>query len=178
VARVETLEETPPVHPRKRRLRLAHEQAPTTYTAHVMTVTRLQLWSVAKIAVVFWTCVGVLLTGATLTTWAVLSAAGVIDNFERFVADMTGVEDFRILSGTIVGAFVLLICLFVLVATTVTLIAAEFYNVVAAVLGGVRFVADERQQIEVVETVVDVAGAEPVVETPASNGHADGAVVL
>jgi hypothetical protein len=136
-----------------------------------VTIRRLRLWSVAKVAVVFWVCVGILTVGAMFMTWLLLTSAGVIGNFEQFVTDMTGVEDFRVLSGTVLAALVLLVCVGVVVATAITVIAAEFYNIVAATLGGVEVVAYE-------QSVQPVSSNGQHVDGVASNGHASGDVVL
>jgi len=136
-----------------------------------VTVHRLRLWAVARVAVVFWTCVGAMLALATVVTWALLSSAGVVTNFEKFVEDMTGVKDFRVMSGTIVLMVVLLVCLFVVATTTLTVISAAFYNLVSRTIGGIEF----DSAIDVRTTPV----AEP--QQPAgarSNGHAEGTVVL
>src|SRR5262245_18407103 len=116
----------------KRKLTVAHARSDTAAQDVVavdefrrVTVTRLRLWSVAKVAVVFWVCAGLLTIGAVFMTWLLLTSAGVIGNFEQFVTDMTGVEDFRVLSGTVLGALVLLVCVGVIVATVITVIAAE-----------------------------------------------------
>jgi hypothetical protein len=183
VARVETVEGTSNGSARKRRLTLAHTR-PGLVGGEVVavdevrrvTITRLRLWSVAKVAVVFWVCAGLLAIGAVLMTWLLLTTAGVIGNFEEFVTDMTGVEDFRILSGTVLSALVLLVCVGIVVATVVTVIAAEFYNIVAQTLGGIEMVALE-------ETARPVSSSPPSsngqhVDGTASNGHASGDVVL
>src|SRR5262245_50549504 len=101
---------------RKRRLRLAHARpAADGYEVVAVdeikkiTITRLRLWSVAKVAVVFWVCAGVLAMGAVFTTWLLLTSAGVIDNFEKFITDMTGVKEFHVVSGIVIGALVLIL---------------------------------------------------------------------
>jgi hypothetical protein len=159
----------------------AHELVEVFERRRVM-VTRLCLWSVAKVAVVFWTCVGALAVAAVFVVWMLLSSAGVVGNFEEFVIDMTGVEDFRVLSGTVTSALVLLVCLGVVVAVVVTVVAAEFYNVVARTLGGIEVITLEEatQWIPASST----SSASSAVSTNgqhsdgvASNGHADGDVV-
>ena len=153
-----------------RRELTAHDLAAVDEFRRV-TITRLRLWSVAKVAVVFWVCAGILTIGAVFMTWLLLASSGVIGNFEQFVTDMTGVEDFRVLSGTVLGALVLLVCVGVVVATAVTVIAAEFYNIVAATLGGIEMVAYE-------EAIRPASSNGQHVDGVASNGHASGDVVL
>jgi transmembrane protein DUF3566 len=187
VARVEITDDGHPTAAWRRRLRLAHadrangngsegdgEHAVVTRVKQRVSVQRLRLWPVARVAVVFWTCVGVMLSLATIVTWALLSSAGVVSNFEKFVEDITGVKDFRVMSGTIILMLVLLVCLFVIVATTLTVVGAAFYNLVSRTIGSIEF-----------DSAIDVrttAIAEPQpAQQPAgarSNGHAEGTVVL
>jgi hypothetical protein len=176
VARVETVDGMSNGSTRKRRLTLAHARPGASHDVVALgdvrrvTITRLRLWSVAKVAVVFWLCAGLLVVGAVLMTWMLLTSAGVIGNFEEFITDMTGVDDFRILSGTVLSALVLLVCVGVVAATVITVVAAEFYNVVARTLGGIEVVAYE-------ETTNPSSNGQHVDGT-ASNGHASGDVVL
>jgi hypothetical protein len=112
-----------------------------------------------------------------------LASAGVVGNFEEFVIDMTGVEDFRVLSGTVTSALVLLVCLGVVVAVVLTVVAAEFYNVVARTLGGIEVIALEEttQWIPASTTTSPSSTTSTNGQHPdgvASNGHADGDVVL
>jgi hypothetical protein len=183
VARAESLTDPDP-SPRRRRLRVAHSNGDiATISSHRVTVERLPLWSVFKIALVCWTCTGVLIVGAVFVTWWILDAAGAVGNFERFVTDMTGVDEFHVLSGTILSALALLTGLFVTVATTLTVVAAEFYNVVASLLGGLEVVTRE-ETIDLRETVVPQSTVpqsgvqQSGVGTAESNGHAEGSVVL
>jgi hypothetical protein len=175
---------------RKRRLLLAHASGPEVVAHELIavdeqrsvTVSRLRLWSVAKVAVVFWSCVGVLAIAGVLMTWLVLTSAGVIENFEEFIRDMTGVDEFKVLSGTVMSMLILLVCLGVVFATTCTVIAAEFYNIVARTLGGIEVVAlEETVRIAPSASVATNAngnGDGQQVDGAASNGHADGDVVL
>lgn len=177
MARVEIVDSAHSVA-RRRKLRAAHagpSPAPADgggarSPVRPMVVQRVRLWSVAKVALAFWSCIGILMVGATLTTWVLLSAAGAVTNFEKFVKDMTGVKEFHVLSGTILTAIILLICLFVLVASACTVIAAAFYNVVSSTIGGIEVVA--------VETGEEVVGLAQQPEVVRSNGHSDGPVVL
>ena len=185
MARAEVADHRHPAAAWRRRLRLAHadrtngdgigangDHAVVTRVKHRVAVHRLRLWPVARVAVVFWTCIGAMLTLATIVTWALLSSAGVVTNFEKFVEDMTGVKDFRVMSGTIILMFVLLVCLFVIVGTTMTVICAAFYNLVSRTIGGIEFdTALDVRTTTVAEVQQPAVGAR-------SNGHAEGTVVL
>ena len=105
---------------------------------------RLDLRSVAKVAVVYWACVGALLTGAFAVLLMILSAMGAVDKAESFVADLTGVDEFRILSGEILFAVGLLVIAFVVVATTLTVASAAFYNVLSRFTGGIEYTVTQQ----------------------------------
>lgn len=150
MARVETVDSISDTAEHKRRLRLAH--ARPAYDGYELvsvdeikkvTITRLRLLSVAKVAVVFWMCAGLLAMGGVLVSWLLLTTAGVTGNFERFVTDMTGVKEFHVVSGTVIGALILLLCLGIVVGTVMTVVAAAFYNIVAMTIGGVEVVGLE-----------------------------------
>jgi hypothetical protein len=129
-------------------------------------VTHVHLLSLAKVALVFWTCVAALAAGVFVVAYLVLTGAGAIDRAESFVADMTGLEDFRVVSGTVLAGVVLLLVVLDVVAVTLTVLAAAFYNALARLVGGVE-----------VRTTEHVVGA---LAPPAqqgdgarSNGHAE-----
>jgi hypothetical protein len=118
-------------------------------------LTRVSLPSVARVAIAFWTCVGALIAGGLLALTAFLSAAGAIDKVESFVADLTGADEFRIMSGSILVALLLLVAAFVIVATTLSVAAAAFYNVMSHFTGGIEITLTQQ------------------VGSAANNGHAD-----
>lgn len=106
-------------------------------------VARVHLWSVAKVAIVFWSLIAALFAGTTFITWTYLSASGAIDNAEQFVADLTGLEEFTIMSATLGTVLLALAGLFVIVAVTLTVAAAAFYNVLSRAVGGIEVTTTE-----------------------------------
>lgn len=132
------------------------------------TVARLHLGSVARVAAVFWASIGLLVIGAVLMAWVYLSSAGAVERAESFVMDMTGLENFELMSATMLTGLAVLVALFVVGAVATTIVAAAFYNVLARTMGGVDLtiveelgrIRIERQQLEgAVETAAHASGA-------------------
>jgi len=134
------------------------------------TVVRLHLASVAKMAILFWSCVGLLAAGVLVVMRTLLDRYGAVENAESFVRDVTGAEDFRIVSSAIVVMLIVLAALFVLVATTLTIVAAAFYNALARMFGGIEMTVTEEFGRMVLP--VDQQG-----DGVRSNGHAAGGSV-
>ena len=101
-------------------------------------ITNVSPWSVAKVAVIFWAAVGVCVFGAVFVTWAVLSMSGAISNFEHFVADLTGLKHFHVMSATVLFGIALLCALATVVSIALTVLGAVFYNALASLMGGVE----------------------------------------
>jgi hypothetical protein len=89
-------------------------------------------------AVVFWSCVGVVVIGAFLVTWAILAGAGAVSNFEHFVADLTGATHFHVMSNTVLAVLALAIFLATAVSMALTVLAAAAYNSLASLIGGIE----------------------------------------
>jgi hypothetical protein len=101
-------------------------------------VTRVDPWSVAKLAVIFWAAVCICAVGVLLTTWAILSISGLVSHFEHFITDLTGLKHFHIMSFTVVSGIALLCALATVVSIALTVLGAVFYNSLAPIVGGVE----------------------------------------
>jgi hypothetical protein len=123
---------------------LASEETPGGATRASLTVTRVDVWSVARVAIVFWSCAGAIAIGALLVAWAILSASGTVSNFEQFVADLTGVEEFRVMSNTVLGAIASAVLVGTAVCSALTVLVASCYNALGALAGGITFEIHER----------------------------------
>jgi hypothetical protein len=102
-----------------------------------MTITRVYLWPVARLAIVVWCAVGaaILLTvGAVLT---LLSGSGTIGRFEEFITDLTGLENFRVMSDAVLGTIAIAVAIMVVCAIAFTVLAAAFFNAYASIFGGI-----------------------------------------
>lgn len=103
-----------------------------------VTVARFDLWSVARVAIVFWSCIGAMVIAAFIVTWLALSSAGVVSNVEHFVVDVTGLKRFRVTSNEVLSGIALLVFVGVIVSIAITVLAAASYNAIAALTGGLR----------------------------------------
>jgi hypothetical protein len=102
-----------------------------------LTLRRVSLWSVAKIALAFWTCVGVFAMTAAFLSWQTLRATGVVGNIEAFVGDLTTDNQFHFVPAQLMLAAVLATSAFVLAMTTLSVVGASFFNLMSRVMGGV-----------------------------------------
>jgi hypothetical protein len=101
-------------------------------------VTYVQMWSVIRVAVVFWTLAGATCFGALLVVWALLRSSGQIEHFQHFVESATGVQHFHLMSTAVLAAVGMLVLVLVFIAITLTVVAAVFYNSFATFVGGVE----------------------------------------
>jgi Transmembrane domain of unknown function (DUF3566) len=118
-------------------------------------VRRVELWSVLKLALIFFLCMYVvgLLTVAVL--WGFANSAGLVDNFESFANEVgwenwqfDGEEMFR--QAAVIGGVL------VVAATLMTVLATALLNVISELTGGIRLVVIEE----------DVTAAQPPVIAP------------
>jgi hypothetical protein len=106
-------------------------------TAQMCRVGWIDLRSVGKIAFGFYLAALVVFLVAVVVLWMVAAAVGVVGSVERFVQDL-GFEGFRLLSGTLLLAAVLLGLAAVVILTVATVVAASFYNAFARAVGGLE----------------------------------------
>lgn len=106
-------------------------------------VQRVDLGSLAKIAVAFYIATVAVAVVALTTLWLIAEAAGIVDNLENFIADLLAYQDFRFLSFAMLRAVVVVGLVWVALATTLTVIAGAFYNLFSDLVGGVEITVTE-----------------------------------
>lgn len=106
-------------------------------------VQRVDLGSLAKIAVAFYIATVAVAVVALTTLWLIAEAAGIVDNLENFIADLLAYQDFRFLSFAMLRAVVVVGLVWVALATTLTIIAGAFYNLFSDLVGGVEITVTE-----------------------------------
>ena len=89
------------------------------------------LWSVAKLALVFYGFVFASLAGGVLIVWAAISALGYVHRFEHFMRSI-GFRGFAVSTDGVVLGLIGIVGVLILLATLLTLLAASAYNVVGA----------------------------------------------
>lgn len=118
--------------------RVVTEEVVEDLTVHDAVVSRLTLWSVAKVALAFWSCIGVFLFAATFLVWEILVVMGVVGNVERFVGQLVDDKSFHVVPAALFTSVFFVLCAFVIAATAMTIVAGSFYNLLASTIGGVR----------------------------------------
>lgn len=100
-------------------------------------IRRVRVGSVARMAFGLSCCAVVVVVGAGVLIWLVLTAAGVIENVEGFAEDL-GWTDVT-LDGPSLLRSSLMIGLVVVIATTLlSMVAAEVFNLLSTITGGLR----------------------------------------
>jgi hypothetical protein len=103
-----------------------------------------RLWSVAKVALVYSFGIGCAVALASVVVWQLLMGTGLVPNLESLVGDLVGDSDFAFDTSLLLRLGVVGVAAFVLIATSFAIVAAAFYNLLATLMGGVEFDAEER----------------------------------
>jgi len=115
-------------------------------------LTRVDPWSVMKIAFLLSVALGVVCVVAVLIVWGVLSSAGVWDSINSSVKNIVGdgsadsfdVTDYIGLS-RVLGLTLIIAVVDVILLTAVATLGAFLYNLAAALLGGVEVTLTEER---------------------------------
>ena len=113
---------------------------------------------------------------ATLITWQALTSAGVLPNVEKLVGELVGKPEYRFDGAVVMRSTLLTLTSFALTATSLSIIAAAFYNLMAPVVGGIEIEICELQAPRPTASPADVDGQQSVGHS--KNGHADDVIVL
>jgi len=114
---------------------------------YVQTVRSIDLWSVLKVSICFYLSALIISLAAAIMLWWIASAAGVIDNVQKFVGELLDNKDFRFLSWEVLRAATLIGLVVVCILTVITVLAAAFYNLFSELLGGVEVTVVEQEEI-------------------------------
>ena len=101
-------------------------------------MTKVDLWSVLKVALCFYLAGLAMMIIAGLVVWLLLDASGGIHNFERFMGDIMSAKDYRLVASQILLGSVLVGLVLVALMTIITVIAAALYNLFSELVGGVE----------------------------------------
>ena len=106
-------------------------------TVRGLRVQRVRLWSVAKIAAVFY-LLGYLATMATLVVvWNVALHLGFISTIEDAIASSLGLDSYQVVGQVLFNLFLVGLGALALLGLVVTLLLAVVYNASCALFGGV-----------------------------------------
>jgi len=108
-------------------------------------LTRIDPWSIMKVAFLLSIAIGIVTVVAVMTVWSILGAAGVWDSINTTVASVIGGEDGNNFNVTdyvgmsrVLGFTSLVAVADVVLLTALATLAAFLYNMAAALLGGVE----------------------------------------
>lgn len=106
------------------------------------TVTRLDPWSVMKVAFVLTAGLGIALVVMVTVLWIVLTAADVIGSLDRFVADVTGSDAFGVSDllslPRVLGVGLFLAALNSVLMTALITLGVFLYNLTVGMVGGIE----------------------------------------
>ena len=101
-------------------------------------VSHVNLLSVLKVSIAFYLATVLVWLVSFVSLWVIAEAAGIIDNLENFIADVLAYDEFNFLSFEMLRAITIIGLVWVALATTLTVVAAAFYNLFSDLLGGVE----------------------------------------
>lgn len=113
--------------------------SPTTTRRRVRHV---DIWSVFKLALLFFFVCGIVWLVAVLIVWNVINAFGWVTQLESFTGKLVG-GSFRLDSGTLLRAALVIDLVAVIGFTIGATLLAVLYNLISDVVGGVTVTADE-----------------------------------
>ena len=122
-----------PVEPVRRERRLRH------------TIQKVDLWSVLKLSLCFYLCSLAVVVVALVSLWAIADSFGIVENVEEFIGELLSSEDFTFLSGEMLRGVVLVGLVLVMLQVVITVIAGAFYNLFAALFGGLEVTVVEEE---------------------------------
>lgn len=105
---------------------------------------RIDVWSVLKVSLCFYTAAMLVSVVAMMVCWWVASAVGLVSNIEKFLGTVFEIDSFSFLDLGVLQGVLLIGFVFVALMTILSVLAAAFYNVFAEAVGGVEiYVVEE-----------------------------------
>jgi hypothetical protein len=131
----------------RERPRKAPKLKPSYERNYRQTIRKVDLWSVLKIAICFYTMALIVILFAGVVLWWIASAFGVISNIENFVGDLFNSTDFKFLSWNVLRASALVGLVIDCLLVVWTVLGAAFYNLFAQIFGGVELTIVEEEMV-------------------------------
>lgn len=119
-------------------------------------VTRIDPWSMLKVSLLFALSLWLVVVVAGVLLWRVALSTGTIGNFENFLAQTLGEATFTINGSQIFQGSVVVGLVFFVTGAVFAVVTSVLFNLIAGVVGGVRF------------TMVELETARPVDDGPAA----------
>lgn len=105
-------------------------------------VSKVDIWSVLKLAFLLSVALGVVTVVATVVLWAIFDVAGVLDQINNFLATIMGegkkfdVKDY-VSMGNVTSFAVIIAVVNVILLTVLAMVAAVIYNLSSSLVGGI-----------------------------------------
>ena len=110
-------------------------------------IRRIELWSVLKLALVFYACIYAVTMASLALLWGFANSAGLVDNFEGFMEEV-GFENWQFYGEDMFRRTAAIGGILVLAGTLLTVLAAALVNVISELTGGIRVVVIEEDPRE------------------------------
>lgn len=110
-------------------------------------VLRVDPWSVLKLSLIFLFCFWLMVMIAVTLMWGAAVSSGTVTNVEDFIATLLSFEEFKLNGDQILRFFGLLGLITVFMGTAISAIMAVLFNLVASLIGGVRFTVIEEESM-------------------------------
>ena len=117
-------------------------------------VTRIDPWSMLKVSLLFALSLWLIVVVAGVLLWRVAVSTGTIGNFENFLAQILAEDSFTIDGGQIFQGSLVAGLVFFTTGAVFAVVTSVLFNLIAGVIGGVRF------------TVVELETARPADQSP------------
>ncbi len=118
-------------------------------------ITRVDPWSMLKVSLLFALSMWLIVVVAGVLIWRVAVSTGTISNFENFLAQTLGEDTFTIDGSQIFQGSIVVGLVFFVTGAVFAVVTSVLFNLIAGLVGGVRF------------TMVELETARPV-EEPAA----------
>jgi len=119
-------------------------------------VTRVDPWSMLKISLLFAVSLWLIVVVAGVLIWRVAVSTGTIPKFENFLAQTLGEDSFTINGGQVFQGSVVVGAVFFVTGAVFAVVTSVLFNLIAGLVGGIRF------------TMVELETARPVADGPDS----------
>jgi hypothetical protein len=110
-------------------------------------IRKVDAWSVAKVALIFWTIVFAILLISGIMLWTVANSTGTIGNVEGFIKSLFSLDSFSFDGGKLFRASVIIAFFGVITATAATVTVVVIFNLITELVGGVRVTVLEEEVI-------------------------------
>lgn len=109
---------------------------------------RVDTWSVARFAVLLYSCALVVFMASTIGLWIVATASGAIPSIEHFITQLFALKHFHFKVVQLFFATFALGIIWVFAATLFTVVTAVLYNLISDVVGGIELTMLEEQPLD------------------------------